>query len=162
VFAGMEFFCMKPTDSKRERLPAAIPPLDFAGIAFPSDKITLAELRRIHPKEFDTRGRHFFDAPKWDRADSGWPQEALSEMLAIERLIARLVFESVSQGKPQISVLNSRWEDDVELIEALSGYYARYGVAHDPQESLRLIGVIEEQAAKQAEHLMRMNRDMAR
>ena len=69
-----------------------------------------------------------------------------------------MVFESVCQGKPQASVLNSRWEDDVELIEALSGYYARYGVAHGPQETRLLIGSIEEQATKQAEHLTRTNK----
>jgi hypothetical protein len=55
--------------------------------------------------------------------------------------------------KPLASVLNSPWEDDVELIEALSRYYERYGVTHGRQEALLLIGLIEEQAAKQAEPL---------
>jgi hypothetical protein len=86
-------------------------------------------------------------------ADNDWPQEALAEMLSIERMIARLVFESIRRGKPQASVLNSQWEDDVELIEALSAYYERYGVTHGPQESLLLIGSIEAQAIKQAERL---------
>ena len=153
---------MIPTDTQSDRLPASVPPIDFARIAFPSDNITLADLRRVHPKEFNTGGRNFFDGPQMGRADSDWPQEALSEMLSIERMIASLVFKSVRQGKPQTSVLSSRWEDDEELIEALSGYYARYGVAHDPQETLRLIGAIEEQAAQQAEHLARIERDMAR
>ncbi|MHB1425657.1 MAG: hypothetical protein ACYC3I_21015 [Gemmataceae bacterium] len=145
------------TDTQWGRSP--IPALDFAKFAFPSDKITLAELRRVHPKEFDTCGRNFFDGPKMGRAGNDWPQEVLSEMVSIERMIARLVFESVCWGKPQASVRSSRWEDDVELIEALSGYYARYGVAHDRQESLRLIGSIEEQAAKQAEQLLQSKRD---
>ncbi len=142
-----------PTDTQRESLPAPIPPLDFAKIVFPSDKITLADLRRVHPREFDTGGRNFFDGPRMSKADNAWPQEALAEMLSIERLIARLVFDSVRRGKPQASVLNSTWEDDAELIEALSRYYERYGVAHGAQESLPLIRSIEHQATKQAECL---------
>jgi hypothetical protein len=148
-----------PTDTQFERLPASLPAIDFAKIAFPSDKITLADLRCVHPREFDTRGRNFFDSPRMSRADNARPQEALAEMLSIERLIARLVFESVSRGKPQASVLNSPWEDDVELIEALSSYYERYGVTHGPQESLLRIRSIEEQAAKQAE---RQGRNVSR
>ncbi len=139
------------TNTQREHSPVALPAIDFAEIAFPSDKITLADLRRIHPREFDTRGRNFFDSPRMSRADSFRPQEALAEMLAIERLIARLVFETVRRGKPQGSVLNSTWVDDVELIEALSGYYAHYGLTHGAQDCLLLIRSIEEQAAKQAE-----------
>ena len=142
-----------PTATQGEHSPASVSPCDFAKIAFPSDIITMADLRRVHAREFDTYGRNFFDGAKTGRGDNDWPQEALSEMLLIERLIARLVFESARRGKPQASVLNSPWEDDVELIEALSGYYARYGVTHDPQESLLLIRSIEEQAAKQAERL---------
>jgi len=140
-----------PTDTQRERSTAAIPAIDFAEFAFPSDNITLADLRRVHPREFDTRGRNFFDDPRMSRADNARPQEALAEMLSIERMIARLVFESVSRGKPQARVLNSQWEDDVELIDALSRSYERYGVTRGPQESLLRIGSIEEQAAKQAE-----------
>lgn len=153
---------MKPSELQRKQSPAAVPSLELSRIAFPSDRITLAELRRVHTKEFDTHGRNFFDVPQPGRTESARPQEALSEMLSIERLIARLVFEAVSQRKPQTSVLNSRWEDDMELIEALSGYYVRYGVAHAPQETLRLIGSIEEQATQQAEHFKRMKRDVAR
>lgn len=149
---------MKPNNTPRELRPVAVSPLDLSRIAFPSDKITLAELRRVHPKEFDTRGRNFFDAPQSGRANGDWLQEALSEMLSIERMIARLVFEAVRQGKPQASVLHSQWEDDVELIESLSGHYVRYGVAHDPQETLRLLTSIEDQAAQQAEHFNRMKR----
>ncbi len=142
-----------PTDSQRERSPAPLPAIEFAKFVFPSDKITLADLRRVHPREFDTRGRNFFDGPRMSRVDNSRPQEALSEMLSIERLIARLVFESVRRGKPQASVLNSAWEDDVELIEALSRYYEHYGVTHGAQESLPLIRSIEQQATKQAECL---------
>lgn len=142
-----------PTDTKGERLPASISLIDFTKITFPSDKITLADLRRVHAKEFDTCGRNFFDSPKLGRRDHDRPQEALSEMLSIERLIARIVFDSVRRGKPQASVLNSTWEDDAELIEALSRYYERYGVAHGAQESFPLIRSIEHQAKKQAECL---------
>jgi hypothetical protein len=145
--------CMMPNGTERERSTTPIPPIDFTNFAFPSDKITLADLRRVHARDFDTRGRNFFDGTKMSRADNDWPQEALAEMLSIERMIARLVFESVCRGKPQASVLNSTWEDDVELIEALSGYYERYGVTHGPQESLPLIRSIEQQATRQAEHL---------
>ncbi len=31
-------------------------------IAFPSDRITLAQIRRQHPDEFDTLGINFFDS----------------------------------------------------------------------------------------------------
>jgi hypothetical protein len=147
-----------PTDSLNERSPSPPSCIDFARMAFPSDKITVADLRRVHPQEFDTNGRNFFDGPKMGRADNDWPQEALSEMLSIERMIARLVFEPIRQGKPRASVLSSPWEDDVELIEALAGYYARYGVAHDPQETLRLIASIEEQSAQQAEDFTKTRR----
>ena len=83
-------------------------------------------------------------------------------MLSIERLIAQMAFDSVRPGKPRPSVLNSRWEDDVELIDTLSGYYARYGVARGPQETRLLIGSIEEQAARQAEQVVGTKRDVAR
>ena len=142
-----------PVDIQIECLPAPISSIEFTKIAFPSDRITLADLRRVHPKEFDTCGRNFFDRRKLSRGSDDWPQDVLSEMLSIERLIARLVFVTARRGQPQASVLNSTWEDDEELIEALSGYYVRYGVAHDPQESLLLIRSIEQQAAKQAERL---------
>ncbi len=141
------------TDTQSERSLVLIPSIDFAKIAFPSDKITLADIRRVHVKQFDTCGSNFFDGPKMGRGGKDWPREELSEILSIERLIARLVFESVSRGKSQSSMLNSQWEDDVELVEALSTHYERYGVTHDPQESLLLIRSIEEQAAKQAERL---------
>ncbi len=142
-----------PIDTQREGLAASVPPIDFTKIAFPSDKITLADLRRVHPREFDTRGRNFFDGPRMSRAVNSGPQETLAEMLSIERMIARLVFESVSRGKPEASVLNSKWEDDVELIEALARYYEHYGVTQGPQESMLRIRSIEEQAAEQAERL---------
>lgn len=138
------------TEVPPEPLPTPAPGMDLARIAFPSDKITLADLRRVHAKEFDARGRNFFDGPKMGRPVEDWPQEALSDMLSIERLIARMVFESARQGKPQASLLTSRWEDDIELVDLLSRYYMRYGLARGPQDAWLLIGSIEEQATKLA------------
>lgn len=153
---------MMQTDDQTDRPPAAAPSIDLARLEFPSDKITLADLRRVHRREFDTMSVNFFDGAKMGRKADDWPQEPLAEMLSIERIIARMAFESAARGGPQGSVLTSGSEDDVELVGTLSEYYRRYGVAHGPHEARLLIGSIEEQAAKQAEHLVGTKRDVAR
>jgi hypothetical protein len=153
---------MDQIENENKSLKGIAPRVDLGGIGFPSDRITLAVLRKLHPLEFDTLRANFFDGErmKEPRADS--PHEALAEMLYIERRIAQETYEAAVRGDRQAGFLRSAAEDDRGFVEDLSAHYTRYGVAQGPHEARCLIGSIESQATSQATHFKQVMNGRAR
>jgi hypothetical protein len=146
---------MNDSDPSSSRLSVA-PQLALEKVAFPSDKLTLGDLRRAHRPEFDTLGVNFFDGAKMGRAAEDWPQSDLAEMLHIERQIAQRTFEASFQGYKGASVLTSADKGDRQYVNALSGHYIRYGLARGKHEAKTLIGSILSQALQEATILRNM------
>ena len=117
--------------------------LDLADIKFPSDAITIADLRKLRPMSFDfgfapedaDQPRFFFEADHGQQAG-----DVLGGMLFAERSVAVTAYAK-AEGLPP------REEDYISLREALIEAYQRYKIASGPQHAEQLVRDIEQQAA---------------
>ena len=119
-------------------------------IEFPSDKITLAAIRRQHRGVFDTLEANFFDGDRLRGARTDGSREPLAEMIYIERRLAQETYEASVRGDRQSGFLGSTSEDERGFVEDLATHYERYGLAQGAHEARRLIESIESQATTQA------------
>ena len=117
--------------------------LDYSSITFPSDRITLADLRRAHPERFDAEGGVGFHQTDGDATF------VLNTLLYTERLLARAAFEK-ALGRPGDAVREIGGVERDDCVEGLSEDYAFYGVASGPRLTEQLVRDIEAQAAAQA------------
>jgi hypothetical protein len=153
---------MDQLENENKSLKGVAPRVDFGGIGFPSDQITLAMLRKQHPLEFDTLKANFFDGERLREPEAKIPREAVAEMLYIERRIAQETYAAAVRGDRQAGFLRSDAEDDRGFVEDLTAHYTRYGVAQGPHEARCLIGSIESQATSQATHFKQVMNGKAR
>jgi hypothetical protein len=127
------------------------PQLDLTKINFPTDRLSIKDLRTMFPEGFDrldqwgrADGAEFFR----DQSDRGY--EILIWMLNTERKVAELAFNRAT-GRPQPEDRSERspgWveEEKEELIELL----VKYGLATGPRHAEQQVRDIESQAATQA------------
>jgi hypothetical protein len=121
------------------------PKIDFIRIDFPSDKITIKDLRKLHPDQVDAdESPTLFDPPLSDGSPRTIADDTIGQMLYTERLIAKEVFNEALGRQSQ--ELFSREEYTAELAAS----YARYGVATGPHHAEQLVRGIETQASAQA------------
>lgn len=126
--------------------------LDYSKIAFPSDKITIGQLRKMHPQDFDAEWWSctgvFGDlAP----TPTGQSQTSIdmNDILYGERAVAERGWVKAS-GIPY----EKGWLDEVNGgAKPLPRLYIKYGLASGPKHAEQLIRNIESQAAALAKQL---------
>lgn len=119
------------------------PEIDLTRIEFPSDGMTIKDIRRIWPVAVDTgENVDLFSRPVGGRAG-----EILFSMLTMERDLAKATYGLELGRKPDISYA----DNDVKLlVEDLSEIYIRVGLGSGPHHAGQLIRSIESQAVSQA------------
>jgi hypothetical protein len=120
------------------------PEIDLSKIEFPSDRVTIKDIRRLWPEAVDTGKRvDLFSKPV-----GGGAGEMLFSMLTMERDLAKATFGLKLGREPAIPYA----DDDVKLLaDDLSQVYTRYGIADGPSSAKELIRGIESQALAQAQ-----------
>lgn len=130
------------------------PKLDLSRIDFPSNNLSIRDLRRCYPEEFDREAELGFFR---DRRGA----ELVEAMLWGERTLAELVFNATLGRKEEATInvlepwvverLKVRRE---QIVEALKEDYLRYGIAAGPQAAAELVRGVEAAGVAQArEHL---------
>ena len=119
--------------------------LDFSGLRFPSDSLTIGALRRTHRELFDLgvqSGSTADDQPQFffQPDKPGHAQEQLAYMLYIERILAANAYaQQVGIAPPPIHVgLN-------ELEDQLTELYLHHDLAKGPQHAAELLRDLERQ-----------------
>ncbi|HEX4609317.1 MAG TPA: hypothetical protein VH092_14055 [Urbifossiella sp.] len=116
--------------------------IDYTSLHFPSDRITLLDVRRAHPDRFDVEdGRQFSDP-------EGKGDFRLAPLVYLERIIARAAFEA-ALGKPS-DLYAERGLERAGCVEEVAELYRMYGVSTGLQHTQQLVRDLETQAAKQA------------
>ena len=119
------------------------PRIDLCKLNYPSDSITIRDLRRIYPQGFtqhETDPRHvpFFNS---DLSDE------FSTMLEFERTLAEYAFDE-ALGRPIIPV--TVFAERKDLRRFVKEYYISHQIAKGPQEARELLRGLEAEAAEQA------------
>lgn len=117
-------------------------PIDFTRIRFPSDRITVANLRRAHPVRFDVEG-----AVQFEGVQDNDPEFLVPVMMALERMLARNA-HSIAAGMGT-DVLTKECLERADCIKDLTDCYAAYGVSSGPNQTEELVREIEAQAVAQ-------------
>lgn len=126
--------------------------LDFSGIAFPSDRISIQYLRRLYPDLFDhgfdlgdnCQPQFFMESNHHRRVDS----DLLGEVLFAERVVAAYAY-GAARGIPEPAEL----EGEISLVayrEDLVKYYTQLRLASGPLHAAELIRDIERHAGELA------------
>lgn len=126
--------------------------LDFRKIKFPSDGLTVAMLRAVHPDLFDlgfyvgseAQPRYFLQASYGGHAEDG-----VGNLLFCERLVATWAFAS-AQGKTG----PLGWDLE-EARDQLVDFYRQYGLASGIKHATELIREIERQGQHLGEAMSR-------
>jgi hypothetical protein len=122
------------TSSKKPRTS-----VDYSSIVFPTDRITLADIRRVHPAGFEDDPAQGFNHPA--------PVNDVNTAVYIERLLAHAAFDR-ALGR-STDVLRDAATDRAGCVEELTQYYRTYGLAEGPQHTEQLVRRIEAQATAQ-------------
>jgi hypothetical protein len=119
--------------------------LDLTKIAFPTDRLTVKDLRRYCPTAFDLPAGegHLYDVEGlFDRVSL---ETVLGAVLDAERQLAHRAY-CKARGMPPPQQLS----DQEGLVESLTADYAAMGLSSGPRHAEQLIRSFEEAAAKQA------------
>jgi len=112
------------------------PRLDLTRIDFPSDRITIKNLRQLSPQAFDPRSKEWADFED---------DLELPGFLRLERDLANAAFDAVL-GRRTVVMSG----EEVEMLAAL---YVRYKLASGPHHAEQLIRSFEQAAAEQARQI---------
>jgi hypothetical protein len=126
----------------------AQPLIDFSQISFPSDKLTIAALRKAYPNSFDLPAR--MPSSKYEEPTEygrGSLEQTLGGVIDAERLVASLAFkESLGLALTESEALRPR-----EVIhDSLTSEYITLGLASGEHHANQLVRDIETQATSQA------------
>jgi hypothetical protein len=114
--------------------------IGFATFDFPSDKLTVRELRRLHPEQLDRR------EPEWATHDNSLYAK-LSELIFCERVFASNTYDQ-ARGQYREGGI---YEEDLELVrEELAGVYIKFGLASGKVHAEELVRSVEREALQQA------------
>jgi hypothetical protein len=128
---------------------ATEPQIDFTRIEFPTDKLTIKDLRKTDPEAFDVE-----PAKKPGRPDHLWPRPlhrmSLDTLLAAtldsERILAEMAFKTALGQPVKITGMGDR----EVIFENLGSDYVSLGVAGGEHEAHEMLRGIEAQAVAQA------------
>lgn len=124
-------------------VPALEPLLDLAKIAFPTDRLSIKELRKLFPDEFDAgddKRVHYFDPYG--------PRRFLAFMLDTERDLARTTFD-IAMGKANHIDKNTL----KSIKKDLAALWIEHGLASGPHHARQQIRDIEAQVFEQTKSL---------
>jgi hypothetical protein len=134
-------------------MPDPEPQIDFTRIEFPTDRLTVKELRKALPHCFDLPAP---EGPHHQR-EGFFKRESLESYLGgiinAEREVAALAFHTaLGQVKPEYheGTLGPRWE----VLEVLISDYTKVGLARGEHHGQELIREIESQAVAQAQRYL--------
>ena len=119
-----------------------LPSIDFTVIKFPSDKLTIKDLRHLHPDKLDVAYPDFFS-----RLRTGYASDILGSLLISERNFAFSTYEA-SIGRFADGGLYD--EDHEEVRKELIKFYEQTRLASGPKHAEQLIRAIESQVKNQA------------
>jgi hypothetical protein len=118
--------------------------LDVSGIRFPSDKLSISDMRMAHPELFDVgfamgddaQPRFFLQGDAVHHAG-----DSVGDMLYWERILALCVFASISGCRPPPLI-----EIDQKTIkDELASLYVRYGIAEGAHHASEMLRDVEDQ-----------------
>lgn len=112
--------------------------LDYGSLHFPSDRITVADIRRAHPLRFDHKDGHRFFGLQND------PEFNLNTILYVERLLAKEAFEE-ARGHPGNNLGNAGLDRD-DCLNDLTRFYQTYRIAQGRHHTEQLVRDFEAQA----------------
>jgi hypothetical protein len=128
-------------------MPDQEPQLDLTKIAFPTDRLSIKDLRRLLPDGFDRLG--FGGEPErvhYFQMGSKYGGEELRWMLNAERAVASWAFNA-ALGRASSEVMTSH---PMEVREMLAESFIEYRLASGPHQAEQMIRDIEVQASAQA------------
>lgn len=113
------------------------PEIDLKTLSFPTDRLTIKEIRAAEPDLFATA-----EVLELDRS---FARSDFSAMLSLEREVAdRAYGEAIGSPDPEA-------EDRAYLIELLTQQYEGHGLSTGPHQTEELVREIERQAVDQAQ-----------
>jgi hypothetical protein len=118
------------------------PDIDLTRFDFPTDKLTVKDLRRLFPGRLDHRDVSPDDPFKDDSV-----YEKLAALIAEERGIATHVYD---QARGRVSEFGLRGDDLKEAIKELGVEYLKFGLASGPAQAREFARSVERQALRQA------------
>jgi hypothetical protein len=116
--------------------------VNFTSIQFPSDEISIAQLRRQFPEHFDIglempmKSQPIFFLSRAERDNA---EELLGNMLYCERIVALDAYAN-AKGMKQPDC------DIDEIKEDLNTFYCKFGLSQGEHQTVELIREIERQA----------------
>jgi hypothetical protein len=115
--------------------------IDLTKIEFPSDGMTIKQIRTLHPEQVDAKiDPSLFGGPHGSQdADN-----TVGLLLFTERLVAKRAFDDTLARKSDELFTLTEYADD------LAEMYMRHGIASGSHHAQQLIRHIESQAAAQA------------
>jgi hypothetical protein len=116
--------------------------LDFSGIRFPSDRLTIAMLRNEHPDLFDLGFHPGEEAqPKYflQASHGGHAEDGIGNLLFCERLVATWAYAEAR------GIAGPKDWDLCTFKDELVDYYRKYGLASGIKHAAELIRDVERQ-----------------
>lgn len=123
------------------------PAVDFESLSYPSDRLTIGDIRRTEPQLFA------HDDP--NVLDKAWQDSEIAVMLWAERGLAHKAFAKAAGRPDPHSGLGT---DRSDLMQALADTYRRYGLASGPKLTVQMARDVEKQAAAQARAQLGLDR----
>lgn len=113
------------------------PKLDLTKITFPTDRLSIKDLRGRFPKEFDDERVEFFNSA---------PGDSLEATLQLERTIAQWAFDVALGKTPADWVYDYDFDPRDEVARALIEFGLATGLHHADEQ----VRAIQSEAAAQA------------
>lgn len=128
------------------------PAFDCTSIAFPSDRLSVKDLRQHFPNEFDNEDVGFIRFFRDGHDNSPFGQ--FLDMLMDERLFAQASFEgalSFDAGNPgEVAIQREIAEEASALRSRLNDAYTAFRICQGPQTCREMIDGIEKAAIEKA------------
>jgi hypothetical protein len=117
------------------------PDIDFTTLDFPTDTISIKDMRRRHPDRFDVRRPEHADK-------TGSLYEKLSDLIFCERAFSANTYDQ-ARGKYRNDGL---YGEDLEIVrEGLAKDYIGFGLAAGRAQAEEFVRSVERQVLQQAE-----------
>jgi hypothetical protein len=113
--------------------------VDLTSIEFPSDRLSILDVRKLFPQHLDSPPSSETKAPSLD--------DLLGTLVGVERKLAESAFDAASGRTGRWA----RYRDSQR--EALASEYVRFGLAQGPNHADQLIRDFEARAANQSRGL---------
>lgn len=118
--------------------------IDFSGIDFPSDGLTLGQIRQRHRALFDRGMRGFQPSFFWEAEKPQHSRETIGGLLYAERLVCCCAF-ALADATPAPAC-------DIHAVkERLAEQYVGYGIARGEHHAQQLIRGLERQGVALAQ-----------